>query len=868
MTRHLHHALLVAIAALLVGDVARAEGPPPPPPPGQLPAGARSRLAKKRPMSMEHAPPVADQPHLPSPAAPSPPAPTPMPPAGPGAPIAPGGAPATTGIGADSLMPGEKVATECAKFNLGKKYKWDQKGEIDLASLLAWAQATFCETIIVPANLRQQKITIYAPALMTPTEMYRMFLASLNAMGLTVQPQGGTKAKPIALVIVESTKAREMAIPLVGPNEDVPHTDQFVTKVLRLEHAQTEDVLPVLNRLKSGAGDVIPAPPSTLIITDGADNISRMEHVIRELDLPLNSDHIWMIPLHNVGATEMVTILTQIFQPKGGAGGAKGRINLAPASGATAAPPSESTGMGSELSVSQIIAEERTNTLIVVCTQNAYQRILGLIHRLDQTNSVIDSASDRLHVYFLANANAEDLASTLTGLGISVSRGRSGSTSRPGGAVPAPGGGAAGGNVSGLFEGDVKIASDKATNSLVIVASGRDYLTVRDLIRKLDLARRQVFLEATILEVSLDKSRKLGMSFHGGDTIFGGQNQSLLFGGVEPNNNTNSILFSPAALSGLAAGLRGPPIPGADKILGLPPGQSIPAFGVFIQALQNNNDVNVISMPHVLTSDNEKATISVGQNLPFPGSLGNSALGALAGAAGGATAGLGFGTSVQRQDVALKLEVTPHVNDSDFVRLEVDNEISDVSSPNYNNLGPATDKRTVKTVVVVRDQQAVVLGGLVKDRVSESVDKVPLLGDIPILGYFFKYTQKSITKQNLLIILTPYIIKDPEDLRRIFERKVAERREFLERNSAFQDKNSYEPTVDYRRKRGLLEEINRTALEAEQEAADLARAEASMRAKVIEGPVEPAQWSPPVTAPRSVPPPSPKDGSEVIPDTH
>src|SRR5256714_5008867 len=336
----------------------------------------------------------------------------------------------------------------------------------------------------------------------------------------------------------------------------------------------------------------------------------------------------------------------------------------------------------------------------------------------------------------------------------------------------------------------------------------------------------QVFVEATILEISIDKTRKLGVAWHGGSTLQTGSDQSLLFGGSEPSSDVNSILFSPAALSGLAAGLRGPAIPGADKILGLPPGTSVPSFGVFIQALQNNGDVNVVSMPHILTTDNEKATIQVGQNLPFPGSLGGFPTGGATGATGALPgASFGFGTSVQRQDVALKLEITPHVNDSDFVRLEIDNELSDVSNPNFNGLGPATSKRTVKSVVTIRDQQSIVLGGLIKDSVSQTVNKVPLLGDIPILGYLFKSTSKTITKQNLLIILTPYIIKDPADLRRIFERKLRERREFMERYSAFRDEKDYEAEVDYRRKRGLLEEVNRTAIEAEEEATEMRNAE-------------------------------------------
>ncbi len=493
--------------------------------------------------------------------------------------------------------------------------------------------------------------------------------------------------------------------------------------------------------------------------------------------------------------------------------------------------------------------------LVIVSTEKAYQRILALVKRLDMQSLRGDASTDLVHVIQLENANADDVAGTLGGLGAGVSRSGStgGSTStagRPAAPTPTPtSGGATPGGKTALFEGDVRIASDKPTNSLVVLASGRDYITVRELIKKLDKPRHQVFVEATILEISVDKTRNLGTAWHGGSTVGGGSNQSLLFGGSEPSSSVNSILFSPAALSGLAAGLRGPPIPGASTILGLPPGTSIPSFGVFVQALQTNSDVNVVSMPHILTTDNEKATISVGQNLPFPGSLGGFPSSATTGTTG---ATFGLGTSVQRQDVALKMEITPHVSGNDFVRLEIDNELSDVSNPNFNGLGPATSKRTIKSVVTVHDQQSIVLGGLIKDSVSDTVNKVPLLGDIPILGYLFKSTTKTISKQNLLIVLTPYIVTEPADLRRIFERKIRERREFMERYSAFHDDHDYEAQVDYRRKRGLLEEINRTAHEAEEEASDLRAAEATM-GRDFNGAVEiePAQ------APRPAPPPPP-----------
>ena len=783
----------------------------------------------------------------------------PPPPAG----SAPNTATPPTTAPAEPLLPGEQEALkECKKYPPNKKFKWELRGEVDLMMLLNSIAPMMCRPIIVPGAIRQSKVTILAPDTVTAPEVYRMFLSSLEEMGLTVQPEGKV------LKIIETNRARESAIPIYSEGQQPPTQDQYVTRLMRLDHVSPDDVKAVLERLKSRDGDITPyGPTNTLVITDLASNIRRMEEVVHQLDVPMGGERIWVIKLHTVSATDMATMLSTIFNVAKGGGAEKGRRppNLTPS---TSAPPTPANAgqadkgpPGSDLSVTQIIPDERQNMLIIVSTEKAYQRILALVRRLDQASARPgDSTADLVHVVALENANADDIAGTLAGLGASVSK--SGQTGAPRPAAPAAGQPGAKGGAS-LFEGDVRIASDKPTNSLVVLASGRDYITVRELIHKLDQARKQVFVEATILEVSIDKTRNLGVAWHGGSTVGipSGQ-QSLIFGGSEPSSSVNSILFSPAALSGLAAGLRGPPIPGADTILGLPPGTSIPSFGVFMQLLQNNGDVNVVSMPHILTTDNEKATIQVGQNLPFPGALGGfPGIGGGAGATPGVSPTFGFGTSVQRQDVALKMEITPHVNASDLVRLEIDNELSDVANPNYNGLGPATTKRTVKSVVTIHDQQSIVLGGLIKDSVSKTVNKVPLLGDIPILGYLFKTTTDTVTKQNLLIILTPYIIKEPSDLRRVFERKIRERREFMERWSAFRDEKDYDAQVDYRRKRGLLEEVNLAAREAELEAADMRAAEAEM-GRDVTGPVDIDAPPPPPRRPLLNPAPPPDNGQQ------
>jgi general secretion pathway protein D len=401
-----------------------------------------------------------------------------------------------------------------------------------------------------------------------------------------------------------------------------------------------------------------------------------------------------------------------------------------------------------------------------------------------------------------------------------------------------------------LFESAISISPDKATNSLVIIATMEDFIQLRQVIVKLDRPRRQVFVEAAILEVSLDRALTVGMSFHAGSTVNTSNGQGILFGGSITNQSLNSITMTPSSLSGLAVGLRGPEIANAANLLGIP-GLSLPAFGVMFQALQTNNDVNVLSMPHILTTDNEKAEITVGQNVPFQGAF----VGSSTSSSTTSSASLVPTVSVQRQDVALKLSLTPHVNEGDFVRIELEQEIQDIASQNFNGLGPSTSKRSVKTVLVARDAQTVVIGGLMSDRMVEAETKIPLLGDLPLLGILFKNKTRTMQKTSLLIFLTPYIIKAQSDLKAIFERKLRERREFLERYTAFHDRD-FVGHSQIRTRRGLLEEINVAGRQAEQEQQQLDQAERLLRrVPEDEGPV--------VDRPRAPLPPGAADRAPV-----
>ncbi|MBI2388999.1 MAG: type II secretion system protein GspD, partial [Deltaproteobacteria bacterium] len=410
-------------------------------------------------------------------------------------------------------------------------------------------------------------------------------------------------------------------------------------------------------------------------------------------------------------------------------------------------------------------------------------------------------------------------------------------TGGKGGAPPAPKPGAGGGAPSTtVFEGAIRITADKSTNSLVITSSLRDYASLRNVIDKLDQARRQVFIEAVIMEVATDHTNKLGFSFHGGyqmDTV--GPDGSVVLGGSSPMGGDGfpgSLTFpgtDPTALQGLALGVR------SNTLLTLAGvGVSVPAFGIALQAVTTSSDSNVLATPHIMATDNIPAEINVGENVPLQSSIlgGVPGLGGLGGIPGqtgipgaaglggiGGFGGLGAFGGISRQNVGTKIKLVPHINDSNEVRLEVDEEISELGPPRGGNLNPSIVQRTAKTQLVVQDQQTIVIGGLVRDAVSNGETKIPVLGDIPLIGALFKRRSTQTTKRNLLLILTPYVIRDPVDLRNIFERKMRERQEFLDRYFVFAANKEYKATIDYSRTRGLVEEIRQAYMKVDDKAA-------------------------------------------------
>ena len=701
--------------------------------------------------------------------------------------------------------------------------------DADLSELVNHISGMTGKRFIYGPKVRQIKATVVSPEPVSLAEAYEAFLSILEQNGMTVVPHGQF------LKIVDSGGVVTRTTPLYSPGSLVPDTDRYITRLYRLKNTSAEEVSALLTKFKSGEGDIsIYSPGQLLIITDTGSQIQRMIRIIEEIDVGAAGSKMWIEPVHYGNAEDLATQINELFEL--GKGGAAGQGGLA-----------------------KVVADEQTNSLIVVGTEDSYLKLLELMKRLDTE----PSSEGKMHVLPLQNAVADELANTLNQM-LQGAKGKDG---------PA----------AGIFEGEIRVTPDKATNSLVVTSSGRDFAHLRLVIDELDMPRRQVFIEAVIMDVSVDHSTDLGLQYHAGATPdLGGPGRSLVYGGLDP---LGSILPPDAtALQGLALGVRGPELTGSDELLGI--GFSVPAFGVVINALAHTGDANVLATPHILATDNVAAEINVGENIPLQENIGGgfSNLANLAGAAGGQSASSlgalaygGYGFNTPRQDVGTKIKVTPHINESNQVRLEIEEEISERGASSGALGAVSITQRNASTTLVVDDQQTVVIGGLMRDAVVKSKEKIPILGDIPVLGFLFRSSRTENRKTNLLLILTPYVIHDQSDLRRIFERKMQERQEFLDRYFVFA-RDAWEPPRDYTRANGLVEDI-RQAFAAIEERERL-EAESAPRERLehtagepIELPVtavptgttRPARSAPAATPPAAAPAPTPAPAAPASP---
>jgi general secretion pathway protein D len=667
-----------------------------------------------------------------------------------------------------------KPAGHLVKFNLQ---------EADLAELVNHISGLTGRRFIYGQKVRQIKATVVSPEPVTIAEAYETFLSILESNGMTVIPHGRFYK------IVDSGGVVNQSTPVIARGEPVPQSDRYVTRLYRMQNIGADEAAALITKFKSKEADVsVYAPGRLLIMTDTGTNIDRMIRILEEIDVGGAGQSMWIEPIHYGNANDMAQRINELFG-----------LNAAPGQG----------NMGGGLA--KVVADQQSNALIIVGTDDSYGKLLQMLKRLDAA----PEDSGRVRVVTLQHAKAEDLANVLT----QMLQGQ-----KKEGGAPQGGGAQA---KTDMFEGDIRVTADKATNSIIITSSARDYATLRLVVADLDMPRRQVFIEAVIMDLDVTDNTKLGVSWHAGyQTDVGGGGNSLMLGGFKAQN---SLFFpkDPQLLQGLALGVRGPNLAGSDTLLGQA-GVSIPAFGVVLNALTTAGASNVLASPHIIATDNVAAEIQIGKNVPLQTNAG-AGLSSLLGAAGGANSqasslaaampmGMmgGMMGAAPRQDVGIKIKVTPHVNNAAQVRLELEQESSDRGAPEGTLGAVPIIKRTANTTVTVEDQQTVVIGGLTKEEQSRSDEKVPILGDIPILGFLFRHQTSDKKRSNLMLVLTPYIIRDQTDLRKIFERKMQERQEFLDRYFVFSGRD-WSPPKDYAKANGLVEDIRQAYFRTEEQ---------------------------------------------------
>ena len=452
--------------------------------------------------------------------------------------------------------------------------------DADLAELVNHISGLTGKRFIYGAKVRQIKATVVSPEPVTLEEAYQAFLSILDANGMTIVPHGRF------LKIIDSGGVVTQPTPVIARGEPVPDSDRFVTRLYRLEHVSTDEAIALLGKFKSKDGDIsVYTPGRLLIITDTATQVRRLMRIVEEIDVGGSGQHMWIEPVRNGSAQELAKRVNELFE-----------LGTAPAAPG-AAPGSKANGLN------KVIPDEQTNSLIVVGTEDSYLRLLEVLKRLDSQTT----ESGKIHVLPLQHAIAEEMSQTLNQMLGGAGATRSAQTP-----------GVTGGTAQGTFEGDLRVTADKSTNSLIITSSNRDYATMRLVIDKLDHSRRQVFIEAVIMDLSVSESTQLGMAFHGGTPL----GDSLLLGGFQA---TKSVGFpsDPSLLQGFAAGVRGPALAGTANLL--PTGQSIPAFGVVLNALASSGRSNILATPNIIATDNVAAEISIGENIPLQTNVGGGA---------------------------------------------------------------------------------------------------------------------------------------------------------------------------------------------------------------------------------------------------
>jgi general secretion pathway protein D len=609
--------------------------------------------------------------------------------------------------------PGGKTdAATTGKPNGGYAFDFDNA---DLAPFIKFISQLTGKNFIVDSNVKG-KVTIMSPKEITKEEAYKVFESVLEVNGYTTVPSEN------AIKIVPMVEARSKNIETKTGQDSSSPDDRLVTQLIPLKFASPEEMKTVLAPFISKNSIMVSyAPTGTLIITDVLSNIKRLQEIIEKIDIEGTGEIISVIPLEYAGAETMAKSLTSVFK--------------------TTAPKSAKDTSSSIV----IVADTRTNSVLLLASEVDTLKIKELIKLLDKESP---KGEGDIHVYYLQNAKAEDLAKVLTSL--PTGNNTASSTAAATGAAPK--------QTSVALSKDIQILADKATNSLIINAGKDDYMVLEDIIRKLDITRKMVYIEALIMEVSMTKKFQLGVQWYGGKTGSINGKDVLSFGSSSATSGAMSMpsLTTTGGVSlpsGLNLGVLGDTITIGDF--------TFPSIAAVIQAYGSDSDIHILSTPQIMTLDNEEATIKVAQTIPFLTSKNTN------------TSGNDY-SNYEYKDVGVKLNITPQINQERFVRLKISQKVDQVVSINESTGQPTTLTREADTTVVIKDGQTIVIGGLIDENKNNTNYKVPVLGSIPILGYLFRSKTETTDRQNLYIFITPRIVETTDEADKVYENKMGQ----------------------------------------------------------------------------------------------
>lgn len=592
------------------------------------------------------------------------------------------------------------------------KYVTIDFDNVDIPVFVKFMSEVTGKNFVIDDNVKG-KVTIYSPKQISLTEAYKVFESVLEVHGFTTVPSGDI------IKIVPAKDAKEKSIETRLAGEAANPSDKIVTQIVSLNHANPDEMKKVLDPLISRSSIILSYPPTgMLVITDYLSNIRRLQTIISSLDVAGVGEQISVVPIRYAAAAEIAKNLTTIFQGD-----------------------AQAQRRGPVSSPMKVIADERTNCVILVANEGFTQRIKQLITLLDRD---MPRGESNMNVYRLQNANAEDLAKIL----MNIPKDPKAAAGAEKGKAP-------------VLSKDISILADKATNSLVITANRDDFKVLSDVIAKLDVARTMVYIEALIMEVSVTKNFQVGVEWR---TMQDLSDSSAYFAGSGGIGNAGnySILPNVAATAANAAAAAVFPSGFSMGVLkaGLKIGDlTFPTIGAAVQAMQQDQDVHILSTPQLLTMDNEEAEINVGKNIPYLTRQETSS-----------GTNLDYST-YDYKDVGVQLNITPHINDDQFVRLKINQSVTQVSTSESETGLPTTFKRVAKTTVVVKDSDTIVIGGIIGDNTQYDEYKVPCLGSIPGLGWLFKSVKQKRDKTNLFIFITPRIVRAQKDIEPITKGK-------------------------------------------------------------------------------------------------